>query len=313
MAVLDVSLRQLEYIVAVADLKGFRRAAAVCDVAQPSLSMQVALAERQLGVQIFERDSRSVRLSAAGASIVEQARRVLVAARELRELARQSADPFRGTLRLGVIPTIGPYLLPEITPALARSYPQLQLLWTEARTGDLVHELKSGGLDGVLLALEADVGDLEYEVIGRDTFVLAAAPKHSLVKSSKPTPPDVLSGQVVLLLDDGHCFREQALSFCTQASAGEHSFRATSLATLVQMVSAGTAVTLLPTLALPVENRRGQLRVRRFTAPEPGRTIALAWRRGSAMRQPLVTLAATIRAAMPAGSTVQGRGRKRRS
>ncbi len=298
MAPLDVSIRQLEYIVAVADRKGFRRAAEACDVAQPSLSMQVALAERQLGVQIFERDSRSVRPSVVGTAIIEQARRVLLAAHELRELARQSADPFQGTLRLGVIPTIGPYLLPEITPALARTFPHLQLFWTEARTGDLVHELKEGGLDAVLLALEADVGDLDHEVIARDPFVLAASPKHPLVKGSTATSPDVLNGQVVLLLDDGHCFREQALSYCTQASAGEHSFRATSLATLVQMVSAGTAVTLLPSLALPVENRRGQLRVRRFTTPEPGRTIALAWRRGSALRQPLITLAETIRASM---------------
>ena len=130
--------------------------------------------------------SRSVRLSAVGTAIVEQARRVLLAARELRELARQSADPFHGTLRLGVIPTIGPYLLPEITPALARAFPRLQLLWTEARTGDLVHELKEGGLDGVLLALEADVSDLDHEVIGRDPFVLAASPKHPLVKSATP-------------------------------------------------------------------------------------------------------------------------------
>ena len=179
MAALDVSLRQLEYIVAVADLKGFRRAADACDVAQPSLSMQVALAERQLGVQIFERDHRSVRLSVVGAAIVEQARRVLGAARELRELARQSADPFRGTLRLGVIPTIGPYLLPEITPRLSKTFPHLQLLWTEARTGDLVQELKDGRLDGVLLALEADVSDLDYEVIARDPFVLAASLKPS--------------------------------------------------------------------------------------------------------------------------------------
>jgi LysR family transcriptional regulator, hydrogen peroxide-inducible genes activator len=312
MAPLDVSLRQLEYLVAVADRKGFRRAAEACDVAQPSLSMQVALAERQLGVQIFERDSRSVRLSVVGAAIIEQARRVLLAAHELRELARQSADPFHGTLRLGVIPTIGPYLLPEITPALARTFPHLQLLWTEARTGDLVHELKDGGLDAVLLALEADVGDLDYEVIARDPFVLAASPRHPLVKGSTPTPPEVLNGAVVLLLDDGHCFREQALSYCRQASAGEHSFRATSLATLVQMVSAGTAVTLLPSLALPVENRRGQLRVRRFTTPEPGRTIALAWRRGSALRQPLVTLAETIRAAMPTRITAERRGRRLR-
>ena len=189
MAPLDVSIRQLEYIVAVADRKGFRRAAEACDVAQPSLSMQVALAERQLGVQIFERDSRSVRLSVVGTAIIAQARRVLLAAHELRELARQSADPFHGTLRLGVIPTIGPYLLPEITPSLARTFPHLQLLWTEARTGDLVHELKEGGLDAVLLALEADVSDLDHEVIAQDPFVLAASPKHPLVKGSTARRP----------------------------------------------------------------------------------------------------------------------------
>ena len=132
-----------------------------------------------------------------------------------------------------------------------------------------MHELKDGGLDAVLLALEADLSNLDCEVIARDPFVLAASPKHPLVRSAKPRPADVLKGQVVLLLDDGHCFREQALSFCTHVSAGEHSFHTTSLATLVQMVSAGTAVTLLPSLALPVENRRGQLRVRRFTTPDP--------------------------------------------
>jgi LysR family hydrogen peroxide-inducible transcriptional activator len=300
MATLDVSLRQLEYIVAVAERRGFRRAAEACDVAQPSLSMQVALAERQLGVQIFERDHRSVRVSAAGVAIVDQARRVLLAAQELRELARHSADPFRGTLRLGVIPTIGPYLLPEITPVLATTYPQLQVLWTEARTSDLVGALQTGNLDGVLLALEAGISGLEYTVLGRDPFVLAGAAKHPLVKGSAPTPPDVLDGEVVLLLDDGHCFRDQALSFCTQSGADEHSFRATSMATLVQMVSAGTAVTLLPSIALPVENRRGQLRVRRFTSPEPGRTLALAWRTRSALRTPLTTLASTIRTALSA-------------
>lgn len=295
---LDVSLRQLQYIVAVADLRGFRKAADACQVAQPSLSMQVALAERQLGVQIFERDRRSVRVSPAGAAIVEQARRVLLAARDLHELARQSVDPFHGTLRIGVIPTVGPYLLPEITPALATRFPALRLLWTEARTSDLVHQIGAGTLDGALLALEADIGDLEYETLGRDPFVLAASLRHPLVKSTAPTTPDVLNNQEVLVLDDGHCFRDQALNFCAKAGAAEHSFRATSMATLVQMVGAGTAVTLLPALALPVENRRGQLRVRRFKTPGPGRTLVLAWRRGSALRSALTTLAATIRGEM---------------
>jgi LysR family hydrogen peroxide-inducible transcriptional activator len=291
----DVSLRQLQYIVAVADLRGFSRAAAACGVAQPSLSMQVALAERQLGVQIFERSPRSVRVSTAGAAIVDQARRVLLAAHELRELARRAADPFRGTMRIGVIPTVGPYLLPEIAPTLSREFPHLRILWTEARTGDLVRQLEDGGLDAVLLAREAGLGDLEHETIAHDSFVLAGAAAHPLFKRTGPAAPDVLNGQEVLLLDDGHCFRDQALQVCATAGAAEHSFRATSMATLVQMVSAGTAVTLLPTLALPVENRRGQLRTRRFTSPPPGRTLVLAWRRGSALGRPLARLARTIR------------------
>ncbi len=223
---------RLEYIVAVADLRGFRRAAEACRTSRSPHShagrARRAAARRR---RIFERDRRGVRLSTVGAAIVEQARRVLVAARDLRELARQSSDPFDGTMRRGVIPTIGPYLLPDITPALARAFPRLQLLWTEARTGNLIHDLKEGNLDGVLLALEADIGDLESRVIGRDRFVLAASPRHPLVKGRLSTRADVdvLNGQTVLLLDDGHCFREQAVSFCTQASAGEHSFRATSL------------------------------------------------------------------------------------
>jgi LysR family hydrogen peroxide-inducible transcriptional activator len=294
----DVSLRQLQYIVAVADLHGFRRAAEACQVAQPSLSMQVALAERQLGVQIFERDHRSVRVSAVGTVLVDQARRVLLAAHELRELARQAADPFHGTLRIGIIPTVGPYLLPEITPALASTFPHLRLLWTEARTNDLVQALQKGELDAALLALEAGIGELDRAELARDPFVLAASSRHPLMKRSGPANPDVLSGQEVLVLDDGHCFRDQALSFCTRAGAAEHSFRATSMATLTQMVSAGTAVTLLPRMALAVENRRAQLRIRRFTSPEPGRTLVLAWRRGSALRQPLTTLADTIRSTM---------------
>jgi LysR family transcriptional regulator, hydrogen peroxide-inducible genes activator len=293
----NVSLRQLQYIVTVADLGGFRRAAEACHVAQPSLSAQVALVERQLGVQLFERDTRSVRVSAPGAAVIAQARRVLIAAGELGDVARQSADPFHGTLRLGVIPTIGPYLLPDLTPALTAGFPRLSITWTEARTPDLARELRDGALDAVLLALEADVGDLDHVVIARDPFVLAAGARHPLVRPPSPASPDVLSGASVLLLDDGHCFRDQALSFCTERGASEQGFRATSLGTLVQMVSAGTSVTLLPSLALGVENRRGQLRVRRFRSPAPGRTIALAWRRGSALRAPLEQVAATIREA----------------
>jgi LysR family hydrogen peroxide-inducible transcriptional activator len=294
----NVSLRQLQYVVAVADLRGFRRAAEACHVSQPSLSAQIALAERQLGVQLFERDSRTVRISARGAVVIEQARRILSAAGELGEIARQAGDPFDGTLRLGVIPTIGPYLLPDLTPTLVKRFSRLSIAWTEARTSDLVRELRDGSLDAVLLALEADVGDLEHTVVMRDAFVLAASAGHPLVKTGAAATADVLNGASVLLRDDGHCCREQALSFCAQHGINEQRFRATSLGTLVQMVSAGTSVTLLPSLALPVENRRGQLRTRRFKKPEPGRTIALAWRRGSALRGALQRVAEVIRDAV---------------
>lgn len=295
LAQLPVSLRQLQYIVAVADSGGFRRAADVCHVAQPSLSAQIAQAEQALGVQLFERDRRKVRVSAAGVAVVEQARHILVAARDLRELARRLADPYRGALRVGVIPTVCPYLLPEITPALSQAFPDLTIVWSEERTQQLVRQVKEGTLDGAILALEADVGDLEHAELGHDAFVLAAAPDHPAVQSEKPATPEALRGATVLLLEDGHCFRDQALSLCGGAGVREVGYRATSLSTLVQMVSASSGVTLLPSLALPVENRRGQLRVRSFALPGPGRTLALAWRRGSAVRTALEHVAGTIR------------------
>lgn len=294
---LPVSLRQLQYLVAVADLGGFRRAAETCHVAQPSLSAQVAQAERDLGVQIFERGRRGVRVTSAGAGLIEQARRVLLAAGDLRELARHAADPFRGTLRIGAIPTVCPYLLPDIAPALARAFPSLAIVWSEERTGRLVEGLQAGALDAAVLAMGVDVAGLEHRVLGRDPFVLAAAPDHPLVRTSKPARPDALAGAAVLLLDDGHCFREQALEVCASAGAGELGYRATSLATLVQMVSGSAHVTLLPSLAVSVENRRGQLRVRPFANPGPSRTLVLAWRRGSALRDPMGRIAEVVRKA----------------
>jgi LysR family hydrogen peroxide-inducible transcriptional activator len=289
------SLRQLEYLVAVADLGGFRRAADACHVAQPSLSAQVAQVERALGVQIFERNRRGVRLAPAGAAIVDHARRVLLAAADLGEVARQQADPYRGRLRLGVIPTVCPYLLPELAPILTARYPNLACIWSEDRTRRLVEQVRAGSLDAAVLALESDMGDLESATLVHDAFVIAAAPTHPLVQSSRPARPDVLRGETVLLLEDGHCLRDQAVGLCARAGAGEAGYRATSLATLVQMVSASSAITLLPSLAVPVENRRGQLRIRPFAPPAPGRTIVLAWRRGAALADPLRKLADTVR------------------
>jgi LysR family hydrogen peroxide-inducible transcriptional activator len=305
LSTIPVSLRQLQYIVAIAEKGSFRRAAEACHVAQPSLSAQVAVAERALGVQVFERTGRRVRISPGGATLVAQARRVLMAAGDLSELARQLGDPFRGTLRLGVIPTICPYLLPELAPALAREYPDLAVDWREERTAGLVEQVREGAIDAAILAVEADLRGLAHEPLGWDPFLLAAAPGHPLARRRKPVTLDDLDGTRVFLLDEGHCFRDQALQLCARGGARQTGFRATSLATLVQMVSASGGVTLLPSLALPVENRRGQLTVRPFAAPAPGRTLALAWRRGSALRAPLVRIAATMRTALAFGGSVR--------
>jgi LysR family transcriptional regulator, hydrogen peroxide-inducible genes activator len=223
---------------------------------------------------------------------------VLIAARDLGDLARQVADPFQGTLRVGVIPTVCPYLLPEVTPSLRRGFPRLTLLWSEERTHRLVRQVQDGTLDAAIVALESDLGDLEHVSLGRDAFVLAAAPGHPLVQLKKPATAAALQGATVLLLEDGHCLRDQTVGLCAGAGATEVGFRATSLATLVQRVCTSSGVTLLPSLALAVENRRGQLRVREFAPPGPGRTLGLAWRRGSALRGPLGTIGDTIRTAL---------------
>jgi LysR family hydrogen peroxide-inducible transcriptional activator len=300
LSILPVSLRQLQYIVAVAEVASFRRAAEACHVAQPSLSAQIAVAERALGVQLFERTGRRLRVPPAAAPVIAQARRILMAAGDLQEIARQQADPFRGTLRLGVIPTICPYLLPDLAPALTRDYPDMTVDWSEERTARLVAQVKEGAIDAAIVALEADLRGLAHEPLGWDPFFVAAAPGHPFAGGNKKTrlTPKDLDGERIFLLDEGHCFRDQALRLCARAGARETGFRATSLATLVQMVSASGGVTLLPSIALPVENRRGQLTVRPFASPGPGRTLALAWRRGSALRAPLVRIASTMRHAL---------------
>jgi LysR family hydrogen peroxide-inducible transcriptional activator len=303
MAVWDTvpySLRQLQYLVAVADLGGFRRAAEACGVAQPSLSSQVSNLEQAIGVQVFERHARGVRVTAAGEAVLARARQVLVAAGDLNEAARQQGDPLSGRLRIGVIPTVCPYLLPEVAPALHAVLPNLTIVWIEDKTGNLLKQMAEARLDAAILARDARVSGLDATKVGDDPFVLAAAPGHRLMKRASPASPSVLDGEAVFLLDDGHCFREQALAFCGSAGAHEAGLSATGLSTLVQMVGAGTGVTLLPKMALAVENRRGQLAVRAFKRPAPTRTIVLAWRKGSGLARPLTAVAGVVREAWQA-------------
>jgi LysR family transcriptional regulator, hydrogen peroxide-inducible genes activator len=294
------SLRQLQYVVAVADGLSFRKAAAACHVSQPSLSAQLAQIEAGLGVRLFERDRRRVLPTAAGRELIDRARQILLSADDLAAAAQRAGDPLTGTLRLGVIPTIAPYLLPSLTPTLRAAYPRLRSVWIEDKTDTLLQSLQAGTLDAALLALEAEIGDLEREIIARDPFVLVTPLKHPLGAKRAPAAPAELHGAGVLLLDDGHCCREQALAFCSHAQAHELEFRATSLSTLAQMVAGGAGVTLLPTLSLATEARRAQLTVRAFARPGPHRTIALVWRKTSPISSALRRLAATIRGAYPA-------------
>lgn len=296
------SLRQLQYVVAVADALSFRRAAERCHVSQPSLSAQLAQLEDVLGVRLFERDRRRVLLTTAGKELVERARRLLVEAGELVEAARRAADPLSGTLRVGVIPTVSPYLLPTVTPVLRKRYPRLTLRWFEDKTEVLVRELERGALDAALVALEAELGDVESEVIAEDPFVLVTPRDHPLGASREVATPADLRGENVLLLDEGHCFRAQALALCSKARAHELEFRATSLPTLTQMIASGAGVTLLPKLAVATEVQRSQLRVRAFADPVPKRTLALIWRRRSPLAGALQQVAATVRGAYPKGA-----------
>lgn len=293
------SLRQLQYAVAVADELSFRKAAARCHVSQPSLSAQLAQLEEMIGVRLFERDARRVLLTSAGRMLIERARRVLHETEELVEAAKRARDPLSGTLRFGIIPTISPYLLPSVTPRLREDFPRLTSLWIEDKTDALIKSLDAGALDAAVLALEAEIGDVESDVIAEDPFYLVAPPGHALAKKSAAANMSELRGAGVLLLDEGHCFRQQALEFCDAAKAQELEFRATSLSTLVQMVSSGSGVTLLPKLALPTETQRASLRIRPLSAPTPSRTLALVWRKRSPLAVALHQVAASLRAAYP--------------
>jgi LysR family hydrogen peroxide-inducible transcriptional activator len=295
-----LTLRQLQYAVAVAEKLSFRKAAERCRVSQPSLSAQLGQLEEALGLRLFERDRRRVIPTSPGREVLERAHVILRAADDLVESARRAADPLSGTLRFGVIPTISPYLLPRLAPALRADFPRLVALWVEDKTEVLIAKLGEGALDAAILALEAPIGDVERVVIGADPFVLAAAPGHALVQGKRPLRAADLRGAPVLLLDDGHCFRDQALSVCAGAGADELGFRATSMSTLAQMVAGGGGVTLLPAMAVPTEAQRAGLAVRRLAEPVPKRTIALVWRRRSPLGPALAQLAETVRTTVAA-------------
>lgn len=294
------TLRQLQYAIAVANSLSFNKAADDCHVSQPSLSAQIAELEQALGIKLFERDRRQVLVTAAGKEFVERARVVLRETDNLFETARRCSDPLTGRLRIGAIPTISPYLLPCIAPALRKAYPRLTLQWIEDKTHVLVHSLNAGTIDAAVLALEADIGEVERETIARDPFMLVVPAKHPLASRKTPAQPAELNDIDVLLLEDEHCFGRQVFDFCARVQARDLEFRATSLSTIVHMVLSGAGVTLLPQLALANEVRVKELRVRAFSEPAPGRTIGLIWRKQSPLSDAMRQVAATLRQAYPA-------------
>lgn len=293
-----MNLRDLEYLVALADHRHFGRAAAACYVSQPTLSTQIKKLESELGVVLVERGSRSVLLTAAGEAVVSRARHLLDDADQIRRIARSVADPEAGTLRLGLFPTLAPYLLPHVVTGLRERFPRLELLLVEEKSPRLIERLRGGTLDAALLALPLPDETLAAEPVFREDFLLVMPAGHELADSAEPLPAEALAGQELLLLEDGHCLREQALAVCAMAGGHERGgFRATSLETLRHMVATGVGITLLPELSVspPVAEHPGVV-VRRLAAPAPYRDIALVRRASHVGGQLLADLATVLRA-----------------
>jgi len=295
-----VNLRDLRYLVALAEHRHFGRAAEASFVSQPTLSTQIRKLEEELGVALFERAPRKVMLTPVGREIVERARKVLADVDQLAEIARRSQDPEAGTVRLGLFPTLGPYLLPHVLPGLRERFPRLEFLLVEDKTDALLERLRDGRLDAAVLALPLADEQLHAEPLFDEPFVLATPAGHPLAGRG-PLAVDDLDEERLLLLEEGHCLREQALDVCRLAGAGERDFRATSLETLRQMVAAGVGSTLLPVLAVqpPVPGLPG-VQLVPFKGEPPFRRVALVWRRSSASDGLLRGLAAEIRQ-LPAG------------
>lgn len=288
------SIRQLECLVATAKHLNFRAAARECHISQPALSGQIARLEAELGVSLFERSRRRVLLTPVGEALVERAKRLLANLDDLAAVARVHAAPLGGQLRLGVIPTIAPFMMPAALPLIRQVCPELEILIREEQTARSLELLDEGKLDAVLLALEAELGHVQTRPLFRDAFVFAAAAGHPLAQK-KAVKASELEGERVLLLEDGHCLKDQAWAICEGQRVKDYvDFRATSLGTLAQMVSSGAGITLLPELSVPTVGRLPGIVLRPFAKPVPYRTIGLAWRATSPRQALFSTLAGAL-------------------
>jgi len=289
---INVTLRQLRYFDALARHGHFGRAAKACAISQPALSMQIKEMEEALGGMLLERSARQVTLTKFGEELAGRIRDILRSVEELGDFARASRDRFAGRLRMGMIPTIAPYLLPKIIENLARAFPELDIQVRETLTSRLIRELLEGRLDTAILALPVSEPSLTEVALFSENFLLVRP------RQDERTP--VPSGQMLremrlLLLEEGHCFRDQALSFCqTQSSAPREMLDANSLSTLVQMVGAGIGVTLIPEMAVAVETRSAPVSVARFKKPQPSRTIGMVWRKTSPLAKQLLQISEVV-------------------
>ena len=282
---MELKLKDLRYLVAVADQRHFGRAAARCFVSQPTLSAQLKKLEDNLGVQLIERAPNNVSLTEAGEQIVARARRIIEASDEVVALAASQREPLAGRLRIALLPTIGPYLLPQVMRPLRKALPRLDLQLYEQQTAPMLEKIHGGEIDVGILALPVDLAGLESRELYREPFVVALPEKHPLARRAALRAAD-LEGEKLLLLEEGHCLRDQALEICSRAgTAHGEDFRATSLETLRQMVAAGAGVTLLPQLASQgaYGNARG-VEIRKFARPAPVRHVGAVWRRTTARR-----------------------------
>ncbi len=295
-----ITLRQLRYLAALARHKHFGKAAADCAVTQPALSMQVRELEREIGANLVERRPGDIALTDIGLDVARRAEQILASTRDLVDFARHR-DLLSGPLKLGIIPTLAPYILPRVLPMLQARYPHLRLEVRETQTKILLEELVSGELDTVMLALPAEDADVETLPLFTDAFLLAVPATDPLPLLSRVDVADVDQRRLILL-EEGHCLRDQALAFCaTKRRDQPASLGATSLTTVMQMVANGYGVTLVPEVSIDAEVRDARVKLLRFAEPEPGRSIGLAWRRTSPRRPDFEALGAVVRDAVGVG------------
>jgi len=290
---MSISLKQLRYFDALARHNHFGRAAEACAISQPALSMQIKELEDTLGAVLVERDARQVRLTRFGEEASARARHILRLVDELGDLARASRERLVGRLRIGVIPTIAPYLLPGVIGDLTHYAPELDIHVRETVTPRLIEELSEGRLDTAIVALPVSEPSLSEVALFTEKFLLV---RHGAQAEAPVPDSETLSGERLLLLEEGHCFRDQALSFCKlQSTRPREVLDASSLSTLVQMVGAGIGVTLIPEMAVGVETRSARVALARFADPQPARTVGMIWRKTSPLASQLRQIAEIVR------------------